>query len=316
MPTHSTLARLAQLVTLWIVACALGWLLAWWSHSPAMAVGGAIAIGMGHAWILGLEFLLLRKIRRGDATPPAPGWQLLRAWWNETLDGIVVFAWRQPWRWHAVPDHLPAQAHGTHGFVFVHGFVCNRGFWTPWLRKARDQGRAFVAVNLEPVFTGIDDYAPIIEAAVERVRRATGLPPVLVCHSMGGLVARTWLKTRASTRLDADPGSPGAVAHVVTIGSPHAGTWLARFSHLPNGRQMRPDSDWLRALRQSWSPAMGVRFTCWYADCDNIVMPPASATLAGADNRLVRGAAHVGLAFRPEVVRETLDLVARLDAMR
>ena len=101
---------------------------------------------------------------------------------------------------------------------------------------------------------------------------------------------------------------------MVTIGSPHAGTWLARFSHLPNGRQMRPGSDWLRTLQQSWSPEMGARFTCWYANCDNIVMPPASATLPGANNRLVQGAAHVDLAFRPEVLRGTLDLVAQLDA--
>lgn len=296
-------------MTLWIVACALGWLWAWWSFSRALAVGGALAISLGHAWVLGLEFLILSQLRQGDATPHASGLRMLRAWWNETIDGIVVFAWRQPWRWRAVPDHLTgADLQGRHGIVFVHGFVCNRGFWTPWLRRAKADARAFVAVNLEPVFTGIDDYVPLVEAAVAQVREATGLPPVLVCHSMGGLVARAWLRARHVSEDDTE-----AVAHVVTIGSPHAGTWLARWSHLPNGRQMRPHSDWLRALQQAWSPAMGHRFTCWYADCDNIVMPPSAATLPGADNRLVHGAAHVDLAFRPEVMHGTLGLIAQLD---
>ncbi len=314
MPTHSTLARLAQVMTLWIAACAVGWLLWWWPHSRVLAVAGALAIAFGHAWVLAVEFLLLREVRRGDATPLATGRQLLQAWWRESLDGIVVFAWRQPWRWRAVPDHLPAvppagEGAGRHGIVFVHGFVCNRGFWSPWLREARARGHAFVAVNLEPVFSGIDDYVPLVDAAVERVRQATGRPPVLVCHSMGGLVARAWWRARDR----ADPPAAQAVAHVVTIGSPHAGTWLARFSHLPNGKQMRPDSDWLRSLQQSGVAAAGPRFTCWYANCDNIVMPPSAATLPGADNRLVRGAAHVDLAFRPEVMRGTLDLIARLE---
>jgi len=309
MPAHSTLARLAQVMTLWIAACALGWGIAWWPRSHGLAVGGAVAIAMGHSWVLGVEFLVLCRLRRRDGTPHARGWQMLRAWWNEAIDGVVVFGWRQPWRWRAVGDHLDGgEVRGRHGVVFIHGFVCNRGFWTPWLQQLTTDGRAFVAVNLEPVFTGIDDYVPLVEDAVAKVRDATGLPPVLVCHSMGGLVARAWLRRRA------DAGVPEeAWAHVVTIGSPHAGTWLARFSHLPNGRQMRPDSDWLRGLQQAWSPAMGRRFTCWHANCDNIVMPPSSATLPGADNRLVPGAAHVDLAFRPEVLRGTLDLIAQLD---
>ena len=45
---------------------------------------------------------------------------------------------------------------------------------------------------------------------------------------------------------------------------------------------------------------------CWYTNCDNIVFPPSTATLPGADNRLVRGVAHVQLAFVPEVIERTL----------
>ncbi len=302
MPTHSTLARLQQALTLWTLACALTWLGAWWPHSQALAMAGFFAITMGFAAVLGLEFMLLIHVRSDDPTPSASPGELLGAWWRETAMALRVFAWRQPFRWRAVPDHLEVLP-GRHGVVLLHGFVCNRGFWTPWMHRLRAQDRAFVAVNLEPVFGSIDAYVPLVQDAVDRVRRVTGLPPVLVCHSMGGLVARAWLRAQS-----------GAAAHVVTLGSPHAGTWLARFSHTPNGRQMRTDSAWIRALRDCESMQQAAPFTCWYSNSDNIVMPPATATLPGADNRLLRGAAHVDLAFRPQVMAETLALLQRLDA--
>ena len=47
------------------------------------------------------------------------------------------------------------------------------------------------------------------------------------------------------------------LCHVVTIGTPHHGTWLARFGHTPNARQMRPGSNWLVALARP-APARGV----------------------------------------------------------
>lgn len=305
MPTTSTLARLQQALTVWTLACALGWLAWLWPRSAILALTGFFVITLGYSIVLALEFTLIRHIGQGDPTPAPTVPELLSAWAGETWMALRVFAWRQPFRWRALPDRLQGtKVPGRHGVVLVHGFVCNRGFWTPWLKRLRADDRAFTAVNLEPVFSAIDSYVPILQDAVEKVRRATGLPPVLVCHSMGGLAARAWLRTRT----DAE-----AVAHVVTIGSPHEGTWLARFSHLANGRQMRQGSAWIEALGQAWTRPMGKRFTCWYSNCDNIVMPPSTATLPGAHNRLVRGAAHVHLAFNPQVVEETQALLEVLD---
>jgi triacylglycerol esterase/lipase EstA (alpha/beta hydrolase family) len=130
---------------------------------------------------------------------------------------------------------------------------------------------------------------------------------VLVCHSMGGLAARAWLRT-----LFADD----RVHHVITIGTPHHGTWLARFSHFMNGRQMRRQSEWLRRLEQDVGPEWHAKFTCWYSNCDNIAFPASTGTLAGAENRLVRGAAHVDLGFHRQVMDESLaritgEVVAR-----
>lgn len=63
---------------------------------------------------------------------------------------------------------------------------------------------------------------------------------------------------------------------------------------------MRLDSRWLMQL-QADEAALAAQpyapFICHYSDCDNIVYPARTATLAGADNRLHPGVAHVHLAF-------------------
>jgi pimeloyl-ACP methyl ester carboxylesterase len=301
MPASSKLARLQRWAPIGILAAALlsGALL--WSWSPIAAVVVALLVALAHGIVLALEFLLLRLASRGDPTPTPSVSQLVSAWAREVVQDAVVFGWRQPFDWQRVPDHLQGAA-GVAGIVFIHGFVCNRGFWTPWMREARNRGHAFVAVNLEPVFCSIDDYCQIIDEAVRAVSRATGRPPMLVCHSMGGLAARAWLR---------QDGGRTPVAHVVTVGTPHGGTWLARFSRLPSGRQMRVGCDWLAALPGA-EPDAARLFTCWYSNCDNVVFPPSTATLPAADNRLLEGAAHVDLAFRPTVVEHTFALAARL----
>ena len=302
MAHGSSVARMQRALVLGLGAAAVVWWIFWWPAHPGLAALGPVAALFGHGVLLGLEFLMLRPASRGDPAPRPQAVQLLRAWWAEIVQDLRVFAWRQPFRWREVPDHLPASACTQCGIVFIHGFVCNRGFWTPWLERARALGHPFVAINLEPVFGSIDDYGGRIEQAVVQVSAATGRPPVLVCHSMGGLAARAWWRRHAGE---------GRVAHVVTIGTPHRGTWLARFSRLANGRQMRMGGDWLRELEATEVPRAGV-FTCWYSNCDNVVFPPRTATLAHADNRLVEGAAHVDLAFRPRVMNETFALLKGL----
>ena len=299
MRKSSSLARLQQATTLLSGGGAIAWLALHWRESPMVALAGCVAITMAYSAFLAAEFVLLRFVSRTDPAP-RPGWgELARAWAQETVTAFVVFCWRQPFRWNEVPDQLePAPCRpARRGAVFIHGFVCNRGFWTPWLKALRTRGHPFVAVNLEPVFGSIDQYVPIVEDAVQRITLATGLPPVLVCHSMGGLAARAWLRAmRGADR----------VHHVVTIGSPHHGTWIARFSQVRNGRQMRRRSEWLRQLEEPADPAQYAKFTCWYSNCDNIAFPASTGALAGADNRLVRGAAHVDLAFRPDVMADSL----------
>ena len=285
----------------WQKILVLGWLLAsaawlaWaWPRSLALALGGwAIAASTSLAW-LGLQFVLMRRINRRDATPAAGRWALLRAWWLEALTCTWVFGWLQPFAHRQQPDWLPPTPTGQRGVVLVHGFLCNRGVWLPWLPELRARGHAYVALTLEPAFGSVDDYAAAIDAAMRQVQAATGLPPVLVGHSMGGLAARAWLRTLAQPPAQ-------RVYRILTLGTPHHGTWPARFSHTTNGMQMRLDSPWLQALAASEGAAQRALFSCWYSDCDNIVYPTRSATLDGADNHLLQGLGHVHMVYAPQV---------------
>ena len=77
----------------------------------------------------------------------------------------------------------------------------------------------------------------------------------------------------------------------------------------PKGSQMALGSRWLRQLEADGARQAQPRFTCWYSNCDNVVFPSSGATLPGADNRLVAGAAHVELAFHRQVMDTTLSLL-------
>lgn len=296
------LARLQQTITFSLLTVAAAWLIHWWPEKPLLALAGVTAVAAGHSVILALEFLLMRVLGYPDIVPVPPVRNIIRAWIGETLTAPQIFCWRQPFRASQVQDHFaPAeQVMGQRGAVFVHGFFCNRGLWTPWLKLLSDDGRAFIAVNLEPMFGSIEHYSDIIESAVTQVTQATGMPPVIVCHSMGGLAARAWQRTY---------GGAGRAHHIITIGSPHGGTWLGRFSRSANGQEMRLASDWVRSLAMYEESHGAMPTTCWYSDCDNIVFPASTATLPYADNRIVHGVAHVRMVFDQEVMAGSLAII-------
>lgn len=300
------LARLQQFITLALVAITAAWTSYFaWSGQPAWAVLGAFLILAAYALFLGVEFLLLAWVQKDGPVPRATSAQLLRAWWGEVLSAPRVFCWRQPFRSSAEPDNLEAAPGGKHGVVFVHGFVCNRGFWNPWMKDLRARDVPFVAVNLEPLFDSIGRYVDTIESAVSSVESVTGRRPVVVAHSMGGLAVRAWLH-----KFDADH----RVHRIVTIGTPHGGTWLARYGRTVNSREMALKSRWLVDLALQSPTSRPALFTCFYSNCDNIVFPASSGTLAGADNIHVPATAHVHMAFQPVVFNEVSRWLLSSDA--
>lgn len=297
------LARIQQTITLAAILLAgLAVFTGWRTGHAGWGFLAAFVIFSGHAVVLGFEFLLLRAVHGKDLAPRASAQQLLRAWWGEVLAAPVVFCWRQPFFSQTWPDHLPpVQARpARRGVLLIHGFFCNRGIWNPWLKRLIAQGTPTVAVNLEPVFGSIDDYVDAIEQAVNRLERHTGLPPLVVAHSMGGLALRHWWAGQTAARIH----------HLVTLGTPHQGTWLARFAMSRNSQQMRQLSSWLQVLAKREPAQHAARTTCFYSHCDNIVFPASAATLPGANNCHLSGVAHVDMVNRQEPWREVQSRLA------
>lgn len=319
------LARMQRLATVALIAAAFFWMWGWMEAGhPVWAAVGALCMLCSQPIALAIEFMLVRRVHGRDPAPRPSTAALWRAWAEEVCVAAQVFNWRQPFRSARLPDTVrrPSEAampdSPQPAVVLVHGFVCNRGFWLPLLSALRRHGVAYATVNLEPVFAAsLDDYRALVEQLVERACQATGQPPIIVAHSMGGVVVRAWLADERARAVE--QARPVRVRHVVTIGSPHAGTWLARWNGLAMVKQMRQGSPWLAELDAAERTvadrcAPPVPWTCFFSNCDNVVMPPSAATLPDADNRLLAGSGHVAQAFRPEVLQEILRLAGHAAA--
>lgn len=282
------------------------WLVARGDWAPVAVAGLVLGSFLGLRLIVtALTFGLMRA--NADEVPeqfrigPA---RAMRMVLEEYLGLIVLFVVVQPFEpfWLGA-DRLAGTRPGRPPLLLIHGYQCNRGFWF-WLRSRLEASGWIVAThNLEPVWAGIDDYVPGIERRVDEVLAATGAAQViLVGHSMGGLVLRAYLRRYGGDK----------VARIVTLGSPHRGTRLARLGLGRNACQMRVDSPWLAALSQPGAVPLPPGSASIFSFHDNYVFPQqACSTLEGAANVAVGGVSHLGMAFSPRVLGALLQVLER-----
>jgi pimeloyl-ACP methyl ester carboxylesterase len=299
------IARIQQIIVFLILSGMGVWI---WHVLPDYSQIYIIFLAVAGVYItyLAMLFIVIHYLNRNDPQPRASLWALLQACLREASTAPSVILWRQPFRTQAVPDYAPdfLPASGRPGVVFIHGFFCNRAFWSPWMQQLVADKRAFAAITMEPVFGSIDDYAPLVEAAVVKVTQATGQAPTLICHSMGGLAARAWLRSSAV--------NDDRIKRVITIGTPHFGTVLSTEKALlpfTNTQQMQRLGAWTQQLAKDEPLSRYAKFTCWYSNCDNIVVPTSTAMLPGAYNRLVEAQGHISMAFSQRVMQESLALL-------
>lgn len=168
--------------------------------------------------------------------------------------------------------------------VLVHGIGDNRSAFTILRRALRRRGFGrIVTVNYSPLTSDVRKAAADLASQVERVCQQSGYEQVyLVGHSLGGIISRYYVQCL---------GGDARVSTLVTLGSPHAGSQLARVAPLLVGRQLRPNSELMRELA---GPARcSTRFVAIYSDRDAVV-PHRSARLEHPDLLVTALQVHVG----------------------
>jgi len=275
-------------------------LLRWQGWTAGAALVGAMAVlVLVRALIFTNNFLL--SARSASPTPPEcrpglAGW--LRLWGEEFVASMLQSSWHTPRgraRQVIYPDS-PAPP-----VLLLHGYGCNSGYWYHLLRRLDSARISHATVDLSPVTGDIDAYAAQVDAAAAALCVASGATQlVVVAHSMGGLVARAWLRSAGAE-------GQARLARLITLGSPHHGTVLANLGVGINAAQMRrarsgEASDWLRALAAAESAATRARIVSLWTHHDNIVSPQTSSCLEGARNIAFAGIGHVALGSNGRVL--------------
>ncbi len=217
----------------------------------------------------------------------------LRSFIGETLTSMRVYLLKQPWA-KAHSEMRPALGL-TRGVpvVLVHGYFCNHSVWDAMADRLCAAGHPVLAVDLEPLFTSIDDYAPIVEQAVQTLCRDTGAPQVaLLGHSMGGLAIRAWMRVHGTER----------VARVITLGTPHAGTRIDPHPLTANSAQMVWQSVWLKELAAGETAQTRKLMRIALTPQDNIVYPQREQVLPDVPAMVFEGLGHLELCFNPAVM--------------
>ena len=283
-----------------------------WSIASAIVLAAGIYVAVRMV-LVGAEFVIARI--KGSPIPPAlrvsiPTLAVMYA--RELLGWLLMFALVMPWlraRRSVLEGEGGANGEGegepttspSHPpILLVHGLACNRGNWFWFKRQLRTHGHRVYTMDCTPPVARISHYGSQIHGAVEEVLGATGARQlVLIGHSQGGLSIRAYLHLYGDAK----------VAKIITLGSPHLGTFLARLALGHNAVDMRLKSVWLGELsaREMITPLTAYRkFTCLFTYHDNLVAPQLNAVLPGSTAIPLSGIGHLSLALSSVVVEHVL----------
>jgi triacylglycerol lipase len=295
--------RIWSFVELLVWACLAWWLIesrewGWLISVVTVAVAaGGWRLGL-HVAAFGMAWAL------GGKRPDAYEVGLLEragAVLRETWVFSVLFGWYQLWPTSYGRDGFGASTSAEDKLstasstaplaspvvLLVHGYSCNACVWRWYVRWLEQSGFKVYTISLEPVFGSLEEICTALEQRVAAiVRHETNATVSLVCHSMGGLVARSYLRRCG----------PALVDKVITLGTPHQGTVLAPLGLGENARQMRIGSRWLvDPSNREPLLALGNRATAVLTYDDNVVSPQASSTLPAMQTVELAGLGHLSL---------------------
>ena len=266
---------------------------------------------------------ILEDAARALCTPTGLAGASVEALWMAThvvIYPLGLIRGRSPEGGHGYRiQHLPpvqrglvisdVEAAGT-PILLLHGIVDNGSVFTLLRLGLRRRGFGRVSTMNYSILTGdIRVAAAQLAEEVEALVAETGYERIhVVGHSMGGLIARYYV-----TRLGGDE----RVHTLVTLGSPHQGTFTAYGWNSQLTKQLRPGSPLMQELAQPVS-GCGTRFVAYWSDLDQMMFPQHTAALVHPDldvtNVALVGVGHTSIPIMKSVVHGISTTLAHLDS--
>jgi triacylglycerol lipase len=251
-----------------------------------------------NAVLYGCRAVVLRRTPACDVDDPLGLIAAVRAFVGECL-AVAAVILLLPVGWI-----MPRGRSGTgrrSPVVLVHGWALNAGsFWLLRRRLWRDGWGPIYCFTYASFGAKVEPAAERLRAFVQQISTgaAAERPLTLVGHSLGGLVVRYFVRRYPAP----------TVRRIVTLGTPHGGTELARII-APLGRRLAPQSALLSALNAADRVPQQFDVIAIHSSFDALILPPSNARYAGAFNVQVNNVGHNALLFSArvyELLRENL----------
>ena len=197
---------------------------------------------------------------------------------------------------------LPGQKkEGLRPVILLHGYGMSRASYL-WLAGQLSAKGLGPVLGFEYWTLGsIHNIAKELDAYIEFVCAKTGAQHVdLIGHSMGGIVGRTYLLSNARCA--------SRVHSLVTLGSPHGGTAMAKFGLGHIGTQLHPKSDFLKNLNKlpEASPV-----TVIWSRSDPLVPSGRYGHLEGAEEIVFDDLGHLSLMRSKRIIDIIVERMMR-----
>ncbi len=177
--------------------------------------------------------------------------------------------------------------------LLVHGWSLSRGcFWLMRRRLLRDGWSPVCCFDYRTLALDVEGAAAQLRVVVEHLAETSGRqrPLTLIGHSLGGLVLRYYARRYPAPH----------VRRIVTLGTPHGGTALARTVR-GTAHKLNPGSPFLKTLGAADRVPQQFDVIAIHSSFDAMILPPRNAEYPGALNIEVAGVGHNALLFSSKV---------------
>lgn len=192
--------------------------------------------------------------------------------------------------------------------ILVPGFGDDTGILRSLERYLQGAGVAAYAISPQPSngTVGIEILAQRLAATIEAQFPAdTTLN--LVGFSMGGLICRSYLQQY---------GGAACAERLITVATPHQGTWSSYIYNRPACIQMRPGSQFLANLNQDLSALQPLNVTSIWTPFDLTILPATSSYLPIGEMIQVWSPFHYTLLFDPRILQLIASRLREPDGYR